>query len=198
MSRDLQQWWRHVWGNFMFTCLLVYTLLKFVNTLLIFHEGNQTWHWGFSATKSWAFSCNLFVISTFKFLEYRIFTRDFDSIDFQQFMDIQNCVKKFLNFSSNFWQLLRCLEKWKSSHSFIRLITLKLLAPVVLRLDSAIHEIKLYPSDSVIHPLHEGAFREKSFRASDILLKINSGMKRAVFVLPYFIVKHLSDPLEYR
>ena len=26
--------------------------------------------------------------------------------------------------------------------------------------------------------------------------KMNSGLKGAVFVLPYFIVKHLSDPLE--
>ena len=48
------------------SCLLVYTLLKFVDTLLIFHEGNQTRHWGFSATKSWAFSCDLLVISIFK------------------------------------------------------------------------------------------------------------------------------------
>ena len=48
------------------SCLLVYTILKFVDTLLIFHEGNQTRHWGFSATKSWAFSCDLLVISIFK------------------------------------------------------------------------------------------------------------------------------------
>ena len=49
------------------SCLLVYTLLKFVDTLLIFHEGNQTRHWGFSATKSCAFSRDPFVISIFKF-----------------------------------------------------------------------------------------------------------------------------------
>ena len=49
------------------SCLLVYTLPKFVDTLWIFHEGNQTRHWGFSASKSWAFSCDLYVISIFKF-----------------------------------------------------------------------------------------------------------------------------------
>ena len=30
----------------------------------------------------------------------------------------------------------------------------------------------------------------------DISLKVNSVLKGVVFVLPYFIVKHLSDPLE--
>ena len=93
--------------------------------------------------------------------EYRIFTRDCGSIGFQQFIDIQNCVKKFFNFSLNFQQLLGCLEKWKSSSSFIRIITLKLLALVVRRLDCAIHLIKLYLLDSIIHPLRNWAFREK-------------------------------------
>ena len=75
-------------------------------------------------------------------------------------------------------------------------MTLKLLALVVRRLDSAIHYIKLYPLDNIIHPFCNWAFREKSPRASDISLKMNSGLKGVVFVLPWFIVKHLSDPLE--
>ena len=49
---------------------------------------------------------------------------------------------------------------------------------------------------SIIHPLRNWALKEKSLRASGISLKMNSGLKGVVFVLPYFIVKHLSDPLE--
>ena len=65
-------------------------------------------------------------------------------------------------------------------------MTLKLLALVIRRLDSTIHLIKLYQLDSVIHPLHNWALRENSLRASQISLKINSGLKGVVFVLPYF------------
>ena len=54
------------------SCLLVYTLLKFVDTLLIFtaliftKEIRPTLRF-FSATKSYAFSRDIFVISIFKF-----------------------------------------------------------------------------------------------------------------------------------
>ena len=130
--------WFHVWGNFMFTCL---------------HTSQIRWHFTNFFTKEIRPDIEVLVRPSRVLLvvihsssrysnlnwENRIFTRDCGSIGFQQFIDIQNCVKKFFNFSLNFQQLLGCLEKWKSSSSFIRIITLKLLALVVRRLDSTIH-----------------------------------------------------------
>ena len=123
------------------SCLLVYTLLKFVDTLLIFFTKEIRSDIEVLVRPSHVLLVVIHSSSRYSNLnwEYRIFTRDCGSIGFQQFIDIQNCVKKFFNFSLNFQQLLGCLEKWKSSSSFIRIITLKLLALVVRRLDSAIH-----------------------------------------------------------